>query len=350
MQDMQKGRTRDDQRHPGARPGSTLFLLMTGIIAIPAWATDTPSETEPDTPPPAVAPDAIRCDLAGFGGAGWMTASATGSGVAGSPSRPLQDGGQDPAPGKFTLVDRYCTGVAGAQGGPAAARPAPRAQQLALYDTGYRGGRLSAPEGPVAPSTGPGLPPGAVLLELPLAPPGAGAPEAQRVSAVPSLSPPGVERRKNTATQRILAQAQTLNAAAERHDIDPLLLHAIAHVESRHNADAVSPAGARGLMQVMPATARRFGLLDPQRELMAAPKNVEVSAAYLKVLQKRFGNDLPLVLAAYNAGEGAVERYGRRIPNFPETRDYVAQVLRAYRALRETVAAQRSSSPLAAAP
>jgi soluble lytic murein transglycosylase-like protein len=238
-----------------------------------------------------------------------------------APGSGLAAAGQDLTPAKFSLVARYCSGAAAAE----AATPAqaPRAAQLELYATGYRSGRL-------APET-------------------ADAPDSSMPSMRPARQgpfPPAPFPSKQSATQRILAMAQTLNAAAERHDIDPLLLHAIAHVESRHNAAAVSPAGARGLMQVMPDTARRFGLRDPQRELMAAPLNVEVSAAYLKTLQARFGNDLPLVLAAYNAGEGAVQRHGNRIPDYPETRDYVAQVLRAYRALREvTVASPDGTAP-----
>lgn len=128
--------------------------------------------------------------------------------------------------------------------------------------------------------------------------------------------------------------ASEIGSAALRFDIDPLLLHAIAHVESRHNPAAVSSAGARGLMQVMPATARRFGVTEPLRALHDPTTNLEVAAAYLKELQARFGNDLTLVLAAYNAGEGAVERYGRRIPPFPETRQYVGAVLSNYLGLR----------------
>lgn len=133
-------------------------------------------------------------------------------------------------------------------------------------------------------------------------------------------------------TQSVLKLADEVAAVARRHDIDPLLLHAIAHVESRHNTSAVSRAGARGVLQVMPDTARRFGVMD-RAALHDARTNLEVGASYLKVLQQRFGNDLPLVLAAYNAGEGAVERHGRRIPPFKETQAYVRDVLARYDAL-----------------
>jgi lysozyme len=101
-------------------------------------------------------------------------------------------------------------------------------------------------------------------------------------------------------------------------------------------------------MQVMPATAQRFGVNSP-RALHEPRTNLEVSASYLKTLQERFGNDLTLVLAAYNAGEGAVEKHGRKVPPYAETRSYVRQVLDAYRTLssiahRSTSSARRSDS------
>jgi soluble lytic murein transglycosylase-like protein len=142
------------------------------------------------------------------------------------------------------------------------------------------------------------------------------------------------------ATARALALAPQVDDVARRHDIDPLLLHAVAFVESRHNTSAVSSAGARGVMQVMPATAARFGVAQAGA-LHHAPTNLEVSAAYLKTLQGRFGTNLPLVLAAYNAGEGAVERYGRRIPPFAETQSYVKQVLAKYQLLTEAARQNR---------
>jgi lysozyme len=138
---------------------------------------------------------------------------------------------------------------------------------------------------------------------------------------------------------RAVLLAPRMDAAARRHDIDPLLLHAIAHVESRHDPASVSPAGARGLMQVMPATGARFGAATPG-SLHHVDTNLEVSAAYLKTLQQRFGGDLALVLAAYNAGEGAVERHGRRVPPYAETRRYVERVLHWYAHLRRVARAQ----------
>jgi len=117
-------------------------------------------------------------------------------------------------------------------------------------------------------------------------------------------------------------------AAANETQVDPALIHAVISVESGYNPSARSPAGALGLMQLMPATAKRYGVknrLDPAQ-------NIRGGARYLRDLKILFGNKLPLVLAAYNAGEGAVIRHGRRIPPFRETAAYVPKVLSFYRA------------------
>ncbi len=155
----------------------------------------------------------------------------------------------------------------------------------------------------------------------------AGAPEDARVTpaAMPdTLVPLGRD------AARVLSLAPALTAAARANDLDPLLLHAIAHVESRHNAQAVSPAGARGVMQLMPATAQRFGVDRPERTLFDAGTNLNAGAAYLRTLRSRYGNDLRLMLAAYNAGEGAVDKHGRDVPPYPETQAYVRDVLAIY--------------------
>jgi soluble lytic murein transglycosylase-like protein len=152
----------------------------------------------------------------------------------------------------------------------------------------------------------------------------------------PRLITPTVQpsARDGAGVARVRALAPLMAAVAHRHDIDPLLLHAVAHIESRHQAQAISPAGARGLMQVMPATGRSMGVEAPDHALLTPEANLEASARYLKRLQARFGNDLTLVLAAYNAGEGAVERYGRRVPPFAETQAYVRNVMAVYAELR----------------
>lgn len=116
---------------------------------------------------------------------------------------------------------------------------------------------------------------------------------------------------------------------ADKYRIDVHLLAAIAHVESRFDVRAISPKGALGLMQVMPATGQRYGVSDPQT-LTNAATNLRVSAEYLRDLAELFDARLDLVLAAYNAGEGAVRRYGDRVPPFAETKSYVAAVMSTY--------------------
>lgn len=110
--------------------------------------------------------------------------------------------------------------------------------------------------------------------------------------------------------------------AAQTHKVDAALVHAVIHAESGFNPNAVSPKGASGLMQLMPATARRYGvrnIFDPQQ-------NVGAGVRYLKDLLKMFGNNPRLALAAYNAGENSVIRFGG-IPPYPETTQYVSKVL-----------------------
>jgi hypothetical protein len=113
--------------------------------------------------------------------------------------------------------------------------------------------------------------------------------------------------------------------AAERYRVDPLLVDSVIHVESGFNPNAVSLKGAQGLMQLIPATAQRFGASDP----FDPKQNIDAGVHYLKYLQDRFPNELTLSLAAYNAGEGAVTRYNS-VPPYPETTDYVRKVTRDY--------------------
>ncbi len=122
-----------------------------------------------------------------------------------------------------------------------------------------------------------------------------------------------------------------IEKAAISASVEPNLLRAVIVVESGFNSHAVSKRGAVGLMQLMPATATRFGvsnIFDPR-------ENVHAGAQYLKFLIDRFGQDIRLALAAYNAGEQAVDRNGGQIPPFSETMAYVPRVLKIYRMLRE---------------
>ena len=130
-----------------------------------------------------------------------------------------------------------------------------------------------------------------------------------------------------------------LREASRALDIDYELLKALIATESGFDARAVSPKGAVGLMQVMPATAQRYGVSDhPKRPLaqqLADPRtNIRAGTRYLRHLLDLFPGELELALAAYNAGEGAVLRAGRRIPDYPETQNYVRTVLQLYAMLK----------------
>ena len=114
-----------------------------------------------------------------------------------------------------------------------------------------------------------------------------------------------------------------INAYARVYGLSPQLLHAVIRTESAYNHEAVSRAGAEGLMQLMPGTAARYGVKDTFNPV----ENVRGGAAYLRDLLDLFGQDLKLALAGYNAGENAVIRNGNRIPPYAETQNYVRQVL-----------------------
>jgi soluble lytic murein transglycosylase-like protein len=126
--------------------------------------------------------------------------------------------------------------------------------------------------------------------------------------------------------------ALLIQAAALAADIEPALVHAIIHVESRYNPQAISPKGAVGLMQVMPDTAQRYGIKNPAQ---SPAVNLRAGTRYLKDLMQMFNGRLDLVLAAYNAGEKAVLHYGLRIPPYAETQAYVPAVLAKYREWRQ---------------
>ncbi|MGA2711265.1 MAG: lytic transglycosylase domain-containing protein [Steroidobacteraceae bacterium] len=122
-----------------------------------------------------------------------------------------------------------------------------------------------------------------------------------------------------------------IERAAASTSVESNLLRAVIVVESGFNSHALSKRGAVGLMQLMPATAMRFGV----RDLYDPRQNVRAGAQYLKFLIERFGHDIRLALAAYNAGEEAVDRNGGQIPPFTETQAYVPRVMRIFRMLEE---------------
>ncbi len=113
--------------------------------------------------------------------------------------------------------------------------------------------------------------------------------------------------------------------AGERQGVDPRFIYAVIQQESRYDAKAVSSAGARGLMQLIPATAKRFHCDDPHDKAC----NVEAGTKYLAWLLKRFNGDVELALAGYNAGEGAVDKY-QGVPPYSETQNYVRRIVANY--------------------
>ena len=133
---------------------------------------------------------------------------------------------------------------------------------------------------------------------------------------------------------------QVIDQVSHEHGVDPLLVHAVIHAESRYNKYAISPKGAEGLMQLIPSTAKQMGV----RNSFDTRQNVEGGVKYLRQLMGRF-DDLRYVLAAYNAGPEAVARWGG-IPPYSETQDYVYKVGRRYGELRR---AQQSTGEAAMA-
>ena len=128
--------------------------------------------------------------------------------------------------------------------------------------------------------------------------------------------------------------------SGRRNSVDPLLLYAIMHQESTFKPRAMSNKGARGLMQLMPGTALRFGVTsiwDPKQ-------NIEGGTRYMRFLLDKFDGDVNLALAGYNAGEGAVMKYGYRIPPYSETQEYVRRISRRYDLIRDPLAYRNANS------
>ena len=179
-----------------------------------------------------------------------------------------------------------------------------------------------------------------------------GEPRMANYDATPDSAPTAQPDAPTRATPRVIASARpagaavvpesllslrpvryttphdaTIGAVAQRHRIDPLFLHAVIAQESAYRVNATSSAGARGLMQLMPGTARDLGIEAPA--IADAATNVDGGARLLRQLYGRY-RDFNLTLAAYNAGAGAVQRYGNRIPPYRETQNYVRAVMGRY--------------------
>jgi hypothetical protein len=128
--------------------------------------------------------------------------------------------------------------------------------------------------------------------------------------------------------------------SGKRNSVDPLLLYSIMHQESTFKPRAMSYKGARGLMQLMPGTASRFGVTN----IWDPKQNIEGGARYMRFLLDLFSGDVRLALAGYNAGEGAVMKYGNQVPPYSETREYVRRIGNRYSLIRDPEAVAKASS------
>lgn len=158
-----------------------------------------------------------------------------------------------------------------------------------------------------------------------------------RPVAVPSAAPRLIAFFEVSPSYKVVKHH--LREAAAQHDIDYELLQALIATESGFDVDAVSPKGAIGLMQIMPATAQRYGLkgdakVTLEKKLVDPRTNIRTGTRYLRDLIKMFPGQLELALAAYNAGEGAVARAGNKVPNYRETQNYVKTVMQLYTMLK----------------
>lgn len=154
-----------------------------------------------------------------------------------------------------------------------------------------------------------------------------------------AVAPPGAELTSAAVTGEAILSVRPVGysspyddmiaSAAARYRVDPLMLHSVITRESHYRPTALSRVGARGLMQIMPTTGAGLGVADPNR-LLDPATNIQAGASLLRRLWDRMGGRFDLVLAAYNAGEGAVRRFGMRVPPFAETRSYVNDVQNTY--------------------
>ena len=152
----------------------------------------------------------------------------------------------------------------------------------------------------------------------------------ERISRIeyesPSAPVPGGARKNADWTSGSPVIDQLIRINGDRFGIDPYLVFLVIEKESRFHTRALSPKGAMGLMQLMPGTARRLGVRKP----FDPAENIRAGTQYMRELMTMFGGKVDLVLASYNAGEGAVLKYGRNVPPYRETRDYVKTIGKRY--------------------
>ncbi len=261
---------------------SSALLLALGLSAAVAAGTARASEVPPAGAGAEARPEAI---------AGTVSASA-----AAVTAEPAATGLNSPA----------ATPSAGIDAGPAAG--------VGAVESTVLPGLAGPAEGAAQPAAG--------ALTLPAAPP----PAAPMPEAAPAPPPPPMPALGFDAGAGVPRgpYGKLIYQMASRYALNPMLVAALVHVESDFNPRARSRKGALGLMQLLPQTARRFGLYR-RRDLLNPRKNLEAGGRYLRWLIDRFGQDPIRVLAAYNAGEGAVDRFGG-VPPFAETRDYVQRI------------------------
>ena len=148
----------------------------------------------------------------------------------------------------------------------------------------------------------------------------------------------GVVKGTASPKRRITEFDDVIVENAAQHSLHPDFVRAVIQAESAFNPSARSVKGAMGLMQLMPGTAAQYGVTNAYDPV----QNIRAGVAYLKSLLVRFGNDVSLALAAYNAGPGAVEKYGRAVPPYKETRNYVSKI----RATAGSAAAESGPKPI----
>jgi soluble lytic murein transglycosylase-like protein len=142
---------------------------------------------------------------------------------------------------------------------------------------------------------------------------------------LPSYSVPkadGLRATRSAVAERARSYDDLITEHSRSNGVRPALVRAVMQVESGFNPYARSPKGAMGLMQLMPATAKQYGVKNPYNPA----ENVRAGVAYLRGLLDRYENNEELALAAYNAGPGAVDKHGQSVPPYPETRSYVSQI------------------------